>query len=70
MRYVALYNYQLPQPALKSKTPMRAMKDWYASNPHLFGKRPYDHPGCDNYHHYLIYKYIFYEVELIIPRVT
>jgi transposase InsO family protein len=49
MRYVALYNHQLPQSALKSKTPMRAMKDWYASHPHLFIKRPYDHPGCDTY---------------------
>ena len=49
MRYVALYNHQLPQSALKSKTPMRAMKDWYTSNPHLFVKRPYDHPGCDTY---------------------
>jgi transposase InsO family protein len=47
MRYVALYNHQLPQSALKSKTPMRAMKDWYASHPHLFIKRPYDHPGYD-----------------------
>ena len=47
MRYVALYNHQLPQSALKSKTKMRAMKDWYASHPHLFIKRPYDHPGCD-----------------------
>jgi len=49
MRYVALYNHQLPQSALKSQTPMRAMKDWYASHPHLFVKRPYDHPGCDKY---------------------
>lgn len=47
MRYVALYNHQLPQSALKSKTPMQAMKDWYASHPHLFHKRPYDRPGCD-----------------------
>ena len=47
MRYVALHNHQLHQSALKSKTPMRAMKDWYASHPHLFVKRPYDHPGCD-----------------------
>jgi len=29
MSYVAFYNHQLPQSALKSKTPMRAMKDWY-----------------------------------------
>ena len=48
LRYVALYNRQLPQSALKSKTPMQAMKDWYHSHPHLFNKRPYDRPGCDN----------------------
>jgi transposase InsO family protein len=47
LRYVALYNHQLPQSALKSKTPMQAMKEWYASHPHLFQKRPYDRPGCD-----------------------
>ena len=27
LRYVALYNHQLPQSALVSKTPMQAMKD-------------------------------------------
>lgn len=48
LRYVALYNHQLPQSALKSKTPLQAMKEWYASHPHLFHKRPYDRPGCDN----------------------
>lgn len=42
LRYLALYNYQLPQSALKSKTPMQAIKEWYASQPHLFHKRPYD----------------------------
>jgi hypothetical protein len=47
--YVALCNHQLPQSALQSKTPIQAMKDWYASHPHLFVKRPYDHPGCDSY---------------------
>ena len=25
------------------------MKEWYASRPDLFHKRPYDRPGCDNY---------------------
>lgn len=40
MRYVALYKHQLSQPVLKSKTPMRAMKDWFASHPLLFVKRP------------------------------
>ena len=48
LRYVALYNHQLPQSALKSQTPMQAMKLWYASHPHLFHKRPYERPGCDN----------------------
>ena len=49
LRYVALYNHQLPQSALKSSTPMQAMKQWYQSHPHLFNKRPYDRPGCDSY---------------------
>ena len=49
VRYVALYNHQLPQSALKSKTPMQAMKDWHHTHPHLFLKRPYDRPGCDTY---------------------
>ena len=48
LRYVALYNHQLPQSALKSKTPIQAMKAWYDSHPHLFIKRPCDRPGCDN----------------------
>lgn len=47
MRYVALYNHQLPQSALQSKTPMQAMKQWYQTHPELFNKRPYDRPGCD-----------------------
>ena len=47
LRYVALYNHQLPQSALKSKTPMQAMKGWYRECPDLFHKRPYDRPGCD-----------------------
>ncbi|WP_143898664.1 integrase core domain-containing protein, partial [Tepidimonas taiwanensis] len=47
LRYAWLYNHQLPQAALKGLTPMQAMKQWYTSHPHLFQKRPYDHPGCD-----------------------
>ena len=49
LRYVTLYNHQLPQSALGSKTPMQAMKQWYQEQPDLFHKRPYDHPGCDTY---------------------
>ena len=47
LRYMALYNHQLPQSALKSRTPMQAMKNWYAERPELFVKRPYDPPGGD-----------------------
>ncbi|MCO4244289.1 IS481 family transposase, partial [Acidovorax facilis] len=45
------YNHQLPQSALKSSTPMQAMKEWYQTHPHLFHKRPYDRTGCDSYLH-------------------
>ncbi len=31
LRYVALYNHQLPHSALKNKSPMQAVKDWYQS---------------------------------------
>ena len=48
-RYVELYNQHLPQSALKSKTPMQAMKEWHRSNPELFHRRPYDRPGLDSY---------------------
>jgi len=47
LRYVTLYNHQFPQSALKSKTPVQSMKDWFSSHPHLFNERPYDRPGCD-----------------------
>lgn len=44
--YVALYNHQLPQSALQSKTPMQAIQQWHQSHPELFHKRTYDRPGC------------------------
>ena len=47
MRYVVLYNTQLPQSALRSRTPMQAMKDWQKSHPHLFVKTPRNRPGRD-----------------------
>ena len=49
MRYVHLYNTQLPQSALGSKTPMQAMKNWHKSHPHLFVKSPRNHTGRDRY---------------------
>ena len=47
-RYVWLYNQQIPQSALGSKTPLQAMKDWHSRKPALFKKQPYYLAGCDN----------------------
>jgi transposase InsO family protein len=55
-RYVYLYNHELPQSALHSRTPVQAMRDWYDQKPELFNKKPVasiarksapNHPGCD-----------------------
>jgi hypothetical protein len=46
----ALYNHQLPQSALQSKTPMQVMKQRYQTHPELFNKRPYDRPGTTPRH--------------------
>ena len=48
-RYVWLYNQELPQSALSSKTPLQAMKDWHKLKPELFKKQPYYRPGCDTF---------------------
>lgn len=45
-RYVWLYNQQLPQSALGSKTPLQAMQDWHKLKPELFKKQSYYLPGC------------------------
>ena len=47
LRYVRLYNGQLPQSALKGRTPLAALKDWHREKPELFKKRPYNHAGSD-----------------------
>jgi transposase InsO family protein len=47
LRYVHLYNGQLPQSVLKGRTPIGALKDWHRDKPGLFKKRPYNHTGCD-----------------------
>ena len=47
LRYVHLYNSQLPQSALKGRTPVSALKDWQGHRPELFRKRVYNHAGCD-----------------------
>ena len=48
LRYVRLYNGQLPQSVLKGRTPIAALKDWHRQRPELFKKRPYNHTGCDS----------------------
>ena len=47
LRYVRLYNGQLPQSVLKGRTPMDALRGWHRDKPELFKKRPYNHPGRD-----------------------
>ena len=49
LRYVHLYNSQLPQSALKGRTPIAALKVWQRQKPELFRKRVYNHAGCDTY---------------------
>lgn len=50
-RYVHLYNHQLPQSALHSRTPMQELKRWYDEKPELFHRQPKasNRPGCDIY---------------------
>mgnify|MGYP000721602883 CR=1 FL=1 len=46
-RYVLLYNQQLTQSALGSRSPLQAMKDWHKLKPELFKKRSHYLPRCD-----------------------
>lgn len=43
-RDALLYNQQLPQSALRSSTPLQAMKDWHNLKPELFKIQPYHLP--------------------------
>lgn len=47
LRYVHLYNDQLPRSVLKGRTPTGALKGWHGERPELFKKQRYDHAGCD-----------------------
>jgi len=47
LRYVRLYNGQLPQSVVKGRTPIDALKDWHQKSPELFKKRPCNHTGSD-----------------------
>ena len=48
LRYVHLYNGQLPQSALKGRTPIDTLKAWHRQKPELFNKRPYNQAGSDS----------------------
>lgn len=38
--YAQLYNQQLPQSTLGSKTPLQVRQDWHKLRPQLFRKQP------------------------------
>jgi transposase-like protein len=46
--YLKIYNYQIPQKALKHQTPIQALKSWQQNKPDIFVKTVYDQPGLDN----------------------
>ncbi|WP_133513057.1 IS481 family transposase [Candidatus Thiosymbion oneisti] len=48
IRFVHLYNHNIPQQNLHHKTPLQTLKHWYAQQPRLFNKIPRNHPGPDN----------------------
>jgi len=47
LRYVWLYNHQLPQKALGHVSPIQAMIQWQRSHPELFNRRVTNQPGHD-----------------------
>ncbi|MBL3562872.1 integrase core domain-containing protein, partial [Rhodovulum sulfidophilum] len=49
LSYVHIYNSQLPQSALRARTPIDALKEWQFQRPELFRRRVYNHAGCDIY---------------------
>jgi hypothetical protein len=48
LRYVRLYNSQLPQSVLKGRTLIDALKDRHRKKPGLLKKQPCNHAGCDS----------------------
>lgn len=48
LRDLHLDNNQLPQLALKGRTPIAALKDWQVHRPALFRKRVHNYAGSDN----------------------
>ena len=48
-QYLKIYNHNIPQRALKHKTPIQALKEWHAKKPDLFVKRVYNQTSLDTY---------------------
>jgi len=48
MRYVKVYNQQIPQQALGYRSPIEALKHWAEKRPDLFKKRVYNLRGLDS----------------------
>ncbi|MEM7644941.1 MAG: IS481 family transposase [Pseudomonadota bacterium] len=48
LRYVRLYNGQLPQSVLKGGTPLDALKDYHHQKPNIFKTRTYNHTRHDS----------------------
>jgi transposase InsO family protein len=48
-RYANLYNHHIPQKALGHRPPVKALKEWQTSRPHLFRKKVY-HLTCHERH--------------------
>jgi transposase InsO family protein len=46
--YLKIYNHNIPQRALKHRTPIQALKDWQEKMPDLFVKRVYNQAGLDS----------------------
>jgi hypothetical protein len=51
--YVKIYNHNIPQRALKHKTPIQALKEWNETRPELFRKRVYNQTGLDKCRKYV-----------------
>ena len=47
-QYHATYNHRIPQRDLKHQTPIQTLKAWRKTQPDLFVKNVYEHPGLDS----------------------
>jgi transposase-like protein len=48
LNYMQVYNYHIPQKALKHQTPIQSLKMWQQKKPDIFVKKLYDRTGLDS----------------------